>query len=132
MRGFELTEKFEKTDDHLRILRDAPGGKDRQYVLVPPIILELIMIPEGQHRGWFTITARGRNDMNEVTVMELRKWPNEELLDAFCVYDLLRRKLLHPLDVEDFHVTRKLRLTAQDEFRKVFGSWAPPATGTKQ
>lgn len=91
-------------ENHVHIL----GRKNRTYMIRKPIV-SVIQIPHGPDKGMFALVAHGKNDINEMTVVELRVF--ERFEDARIVYSELCTGKIQATDIPQFEITPAMLLT---------------------
>ncbi len=81
---------------------------------IPKPRLEVHAVKKGPNMGQFAIVAHGKNNRGQMAVIELRVV--ETFLEAVCLFDLVRFKIIKPEDVPQFEITEKHLQTARDNW----------------
>lgn len=76
--------------------------------------LEVHAVKKGPNMGQFALVAHGKNNKGQMAVIELRVV--ETFLEAACLFDLVRLKIIKPDDVPQFEITEKHLATARDNW----------------
>jgi len=110
-----MDDTFERDDHHMRII--TPKGKKtgRMNMIMRPT-LSVVEIPAGEDKGKYLLAAHGKNDVGEMTVVELRVF--EFFDEAAVVFALVKQGRLKEDDVREYEVTEKQRLTFARKFAR--------------